>query len=231
MNVGLQQCAKSIPESPNGDSSGGLFVSTSLATWTTANPDQFARDFQIDDAVYRRLDPEYYAWLRSRMHMARLAAAAGRLPQESFDQLRRRFNAVHDWGVGHFGESVLAEAFHHLRACDYQPPMTEPETPTRRSGTRGAERDRPPVQAIALVDTISGPAVALGWKRERLYSTGTLFSQDRGLVSFLKPDDRIGVVTLQSIELIGPPPQEVRQRFYNPNVAQPWIHRTSSGAE
>ena len=62
-----EQCAKSSAHAPDGDSPSCLFVSTSLATWTTANPEQFARDFQINDTVYRRLDPEYYAWLRSRM--------------------------------------------------------------------------------------------------------------------------------------------------------------------
>jgi hypothetical protein len=34
--------------------------------------------------------------------------------------------------------------------------------------------------------------------------------------------DRICEVTRQSTEVIGPPPLEVRSRFYNPNVEQPW---------
>jgi hypothetical protein len=58
-----------------------------------------------------------------------------------------------------------------------------------------------------------------------------LFSPDRGLVSFLKPGDRIGEVTLQSIEIVGPPPTGVRQRFYNPDVDQPWIRRVARSAE
>ena len=77
--VSTEQCAKSAEDAPSGDSPGCLFVSTSLATWTTANPEQFARDFQINDTVYRRLDPEYYAWLRSRMAVAKKAATAGHL--------------------------------------------------------------------------------------------------------------------------------------------------------
>ena len=82
-----------------------------------------------------------------------------------------------------------------------------------------------------MVDAICERALALGWKRERLYGTGRgrLFSQDRGLVSFLRPGDRIGEVSLQAIEIIGPPPTEVRQRFYNPDVDQPWIRRTRPG--
>ena len=57
-----------------------LFVSSSLAIWATNQPKGFARDFQINDTVYRRLDPEYYAWLRSRMVVAKKAATAGHLP-------------------------------------------------------------------------------------------------------------------------------------------------------
>lgn len=50
-----------------GDSrSVAMYVSTSLEQWITNEPAVFARDVQIDDTAYRRLDPEYYAWLRSK---------------------------------------------------------------------------------------------------------------------------------------------------------------------
>ena len=103
-----EQCAKPAEDSPFGESPGCLFVSTSLATWTTTNPEQFARDFQINDTVYRRLDPDYYAWLRSRMAVAKKAATAGHLSPDAFEDLRVRFNAVHEWAVKHFGEALLA---------------------------------------------------------------------------------------------------------------------------
>jgi hypothetical protein len=84
-------------------------------------------------------------------------------------------------------------------------------------------------EAIGLVDAIWDCALALGWKRERLYATGGngIFDPNRGLVCFLKPGDRIGEVTAQSIEIIHPLPSEVRHRFYNPDVDQPWIRRVS----
>ena len=122
-----EQCAKSAEDAPSGDSPGCLFVSTSLATWTTANPEQFARDFQINDTVYRRLDPDYYAWLRSRMVVAKKAATAGHLPPAAFEELRVRFNAVHDWAVEHFGEDELLAAVRTFRAGDYKPPVAEDE--------------------------------------------------------------------------------------------------------
>jgi hypothetical protein len=212
---------------------GHLFVSTALDRWFTQQPAAFARDVQIDDIAFRRLDPEYYAWLRSRMQMARCAAVAGRLPRESFDELRGRFNAVHEWAIEHFRESALTEAVRALNARDYQPPTAEQEPPIRAKDTTGVGRHGVSAESTALVDAISERAVALGWKPERLYGTGNgrMFSPDRGLVSFLKPGDRIGEVTLHSIEIIGPPPAAVRQRFYNPDVDQPWIRRVVPAAE
>ena len=207
-----------------------LFVSTALGSWTSDQPHVFARDVQINDTAFRRLDPEYYAWLRSRMNLARSAHQAGQIGGEAYDELRSKFNGLHAWALAHFGERVLADAVRILDARDYQPPVAEPDTPPRGQVKRNADADGS-VESIAMVDVICERALALGWKRERLYGTGhgRLFSQDRGLVSFLKPGDRIGEVTLQSIEIIGPPPTEVRQRFYNPDVDQPWIRRTRPG--
>src|ERR1019366_2443391 len=120
-----KQCAKSSSHAPDGDSPSCLFVSTSLATWTTANSEQFARDFQINDTVYRRLDPDYYAWLRSRMALAKQAATAGHLDTSAFEDLRLRFNAVHAWAVEHFSEAQLLAAARTFRSCDYKPPLPE----------------------------------------------------------------------------------------------------------
>ena len=221
-----EQCAKPAEDAPSGDSPGCLFVSTSLATWTTANPEQFARDFQINDTVYRRLDPEYYAWLRSRMVVAKKAATAGHLSADAFEALRARFNAVHERAVERFGEAPLLTAVRTFRSGDYDPPVAEDEgrhVPV--PGPRKTAADDISPEAMALIDLISERALSLGWKRQRLYAAGRsrVLDPERGLVCFLKDGDRIGEVTRQSIELVGPPPIEVRQRFYNPDVEQPWI--------
>jgi hypothetical protein len=52
------------------------------------------------------------------------------------------------------------------------------------------------------------------------------FGGGYGLVCYIEPGWRIGRVTRQAIELIGPPPAEPRMRFYNPDVEQPWVRRT-----
>lgn len=202
-----------------------LFVSTSLQSWIASEPHAFARDVQINDTAYRRLDPEYYAWLRSRMNLARSAHSAGKLDGKSYQDLRSKFNRVHEWAMAQLGERALTGAVRDLDARDYRPPIPEPDSPLGQA--RRPVSDGAIVTAMAIVDAIADKALSLGWKRERLYGTGNgrLFSQDRGLVCFLKPGDRIGEVTLQSLEIIGPPPTEVHQRFYNPDVDQPWIRR------
>jgi hypothetical protein len=45
----LEQCTETVPSAPVANTPNCLFVSTSLATWATADSEQFARDFQIDD--------------------------------------------------------------------------------------------------------------------------------------------------------------------------------------
>jgi len=78
-----------------------------------------------------------------------------------------------------------------------------------------------------LVDDIRDEALALGWTSERLYFSDGYerrpFAARYGLVCYVHTKDPIGEVTRQSIELIGPPPLEVRSRFYDPDVEQPWI--------
>ena len=226
--VSAERCVQAAGK-PDGQPPSILFVSSALLTWSTETPERFARDFQINDTVYRRLDPEYYAWLRSRMVIAKRTAAAGQIDAGVFEELRVRFNAVHDWTIGHFGEERLLDAIRTLNA-DYGPPVPEEDRP-RTSGpqARKSGSDHVSAEAVALVDAIAEKALAAGWRRERLYDPGKgLFDPRRGLVCYLKAGDRIGEVTAQSIEIIHPLPSEVRHRFYNPDVEQPWVKKVGA---
>jgi hypothetical protein len=209
---------------------GHLFVSTALDTWVTEHPAAFARDVQIDDIAYRRLDPEYYVWLRSRMMLAKTAASAGQIGVDAFDELRHRFNAIHLWAVEHFGEQTLIAAVRGVSHGEYHPPTPEPEQ-QRAIVPECSDRNTVLVspESAALVDAIRDRALALGWTHESLYQTrGSMrfpLGSDYGLICYLKPGDRIGDVTTHSIEVILP--DNVCQRFYNPNVDQPWIRRVA----
>jgi hypothetical protein len=208
----------------SGTPSAAMYVSTSLEQWITNEPTRFARDVQIDDTAYRRLDPEYYAWLRSKMTIAKSAVAAGKLSASQFDDLRARFNAMQDWATVTFGESRLLEAIRKLDARTYAPPIAEPWTEHRPwPGESPSGRDQGPFtqpvsdHAIRCVNAIRDRALELGWTHEALYQArGRLrfpFGNDYGLVCFLGPEDRVGAVTTGDIEIIGPPPLEQRHRF------------------
>ena len=173
MNAGLQeQCADSTPAAPDGNSSRHRFVSSTLSTWTTAKSEWFARDVQIDDTVYRRLDPEYYAWLRSRMVLAKKAATAGHLDVAAFEDLRIRFNAVHEWAVQHLGEERLLTAVGTLRAGDYKPPMAEDESRHVALPRASKSADHISPEAIAMVDAISERASAWVGRAAQLAAAG-----------------------------------------------------------
>ena len=224
MNTVLrEQCAETVPSAPVAGTPNCLFVSTSLTTWKTASPKQFARDFQINDTVYRRLDPEYYAWLRSRMVVGRKATTAGHLSPDAFETLRVRFNAVHEWAVERFGAPYLLDAIRTLDARGYAPPVSETDAPPRAP----QRVESPSQEALALVDEIRDRAIELGWTERSLY--GAPISpcgsrrRDRGLAGYLKPDDQIGEVSRESIEIILS--SGIRQRLYNPDVEQPWVRR------
>ena len=220
-----EQCATSASAAP-----GSLFVATSLYVWFTGEPDRFARDFQINDTVYRRLDSEYYAWLRSRMALAKQAATAGHLDTSAFEDLRLRFNAVHAWAVEHFSEAQLLAAAQTFRSCDYKPPLPEEFAKTKPvepvPARTNPESERLP-RARGLVDEIRNQALALGWTMASLYFSEGYergpFAARYGLVCYIGQQDRVGEVTRQSIEIIGPPPVDARNRFYNPDVEQPWV--------
>ena len=201
-----------------------LFVSTSLSQWFTVKPERFHRDVQVNDVAYRRLDPEYYAWLRSRMNLARLAALAGQLDQDEFDALRDRFNRIHEWAMAQLGEAALEAAVRGLDSRDYLPPAIEPWD--RHVASPAAGQSGSQAEAVAMVDAIRETAITLGWKQERLYTAGRPLSPLCGLAAYLNPGDRLGEVTREAIEIILP--SGVRQHLYNPDVEQPWVKRIKS---
>jgi hypothetical protein len=73
-----------------------LFVSTDLETagfeWAVTS----TSDVEYNGKIYRRLDPEYFAWLRSRMFAAQSAFKAGKLPETTWESLKSRFNPLQE---------------------------------------------------------------------------------------------------------------------------------------
>ena len=231
-----------------------LYAATNLDSWETDRPRHFARDVGIDGVCYRRLDPEYYAWLRHKMAMAKKAMESGRLDPAAFDGLRTRFNDIHAWAVARFGEDDLLAAVRSLDPKTSPPPtlgMVQQDHPSSVSLSRPVPNpSTPPVErylypkdgewrftekvppsAVDKVDAIRDQALSLDWSEARLYQNRGRFrfpcGEDFGLVCFVDANERIGQVTRQYIEIIGPPPRENRLRFHNPDVDQPWLKRTN----
>ena len=229
-----------------------LYAATNLDSWETDKTRYFARDVGIDGVCYRRLDPEYYAWLRHKMALAKKALETARLDPASFDGLRTRFNAIHARAVERFGENELLAAVRSLDPKTYPPPAIAKDhqvsnsfpSPAACPSAPAVERylcpkdgewrftENVPPSAVDKVKGIRDQAISLGWSEARLYQNRGRFrfpcGEDYGLVCFVDDNERIGEVTRQYIEIIGPPPRENRLRFHNPDVDQPWLKRTDS---
>jgi hypothetical protein len=221
-----------------------LYVATNLDTWEAKPPVARDQDEMCESCGFRRLDPQYYAWLRSRMALAQKLHGLGQLPAPQFEALRTRFNAVHAWAIDRFGEAALLAAVRSLDAARYAPPSVRDEPTEAAPVTRApdhvwpADGDWPlawpvPAEAVAMVDAIRDQASALGWPEAALYQNrGRLrfpVGEYYGLVCFLDPGDRINAVTRESIEIIRTTGS--RQHFYNREIDQPWRRQVRSCAE
>jgi len=229
-----------------------IYVSTSLDTWAPSQPDLLARDVVLDGICFRRLDPKYYAWLRHKYYLAEKALDTGKITYEGFGKLLTRFNDIHILAVDRFGRETLQAAMDSLDCRAYAPPgasvfhpapaKPEPTGPAQSvpvpspaepylypaNGSWNFTQKIDP-SAIEKVDAIREQALSLGWKEARLYQNRGRFpfpfGDDYGLACFINEGMRIGEVTAQYIEIIGPPPRESRQRFSNPDVEQPWMKK------
>jgi len=243
-----------------------LYVATTLDFWVAKDGHHYAPDVGIYGVAYRRLDPEYFAWLKTRVDIANRAAKAGQIGEGQLADLTAKFGAIETWAIEQFGEEALHAANQPANTKRYVPPSMDalerllspgtndpfaapprvaaqerpcgtPAEPPEYQGhvypTEGTWRALRPVgeEAIAKVDAIRDQAISLGWSPAQLYQNrGNLTfpcGQDYGLVCHLGSGERLGEITRPSIEIVGPPPRETITRFYNWEVEQPWMKRTS----
>ena len=215
-----------------------VFVATDLEIKELAWVRTKETDFERDGKVFRRLSPEYFAWLRSRMVTAQAAHKAGKLPEAAWNTLRQRFNALQELAIREFGKESLQDVLQSFSPKNYRPPALRPEPQKKPVEVprkvwiypqHAAGRHRQPVtsQAVAKVDTIREEAMAKGWSEARLYQNQGRFrfpcGEDYGLVCFVDGDQEIGEVTERSIEIVHGRPSTLR--FYNPDVPQPWMKK------
>ncbi|MHB9129756.1 MAG: hypothetical protein ACYDBB_01530 [Armatimonadota bacterium] len=103
-----------------------LWYATDLSRWEDATV-QIAcdQDLVLQGKAYRRLTPEYYAWLRSRMTHAQEKHRRGLLPATVYNQLRARFNVMHDDAIQLYGEATLLSVLESLDLQGYEPPSAQ----------------------------------------------------------------------------------------------------------
>ena len=209
-----------------------LFVATDLEFRKFDQVEAKDRDIEYDGKVFRRLDPEYFAWLRSRMVAARNTHQAGKLPDRTWNLLRERFNRVQELAIQEFGDKTLQKAVRSLNPKTYEAPAKHQKKDWIYPAEEAWKCKQPVTSRdVAKVDAIRDEAEAKGWQEARLYQNQGRFrfpcGQDYGLVCFVDGDQEIGAVTERFIEIIhGAGTQRPSTlRFYNPDVPQPWLKK------
>lgn len=215
-----------------------LYVATDLSV-IAPEPPPTAADVTIAGRIYRRLDPLYYAWLRSRVTRARQDRDAGKLAPPAYDALHRQFMGLHEAAMRLLGEPALRQGCAAFDPRAYRPPGWKPKPralPQRqppalpaylypRDGEWKFHQAVTPA-AIAKVDTIRDIALCLDWTRQHLYQNrgrfGFPLGHDWGLVCFVDDESRLGRVTGTHIEIIhGQRNGEHTLRFMNPDKFPP----------
>lgn len=102
------------------------WYATDLSRWEDSTAQiSTEEDLLLEGKAYRRLTPEYYAWLRSRMQHAQHKHQQGLLPATVYDKLRERFNLMQDEAITHYGEASLLEKLETLDIQRYTPPSAQ----------------------------------------------------------------------------------------------------------
>lgn len=103
-----------------------LFVAPNLESWEDDTAGQGPSDISSPKLwgglCFRRLDPDYYAWLLKKMKMAETAFRAGRLRRPAYNKLQARFIRVQAWAIERFGRKALDTAYEALDVRRYRAP-------------------------------------------------------------------------------------------------------------
>jgi len=192
---------------------------------------------------YKRLTPEYWAWFYRKYCLMEKALVAEKVSEATFAVILDRISALYNRAVAMFGKEALDRACNTTNVTGQGEPTRNEngnESAPRRSCVPSlvAERNARPIRkragnanaptrnpAAEKVDAVCDRATALGWTRDQLYRTDGIAYRDWGLVRFLDPDDEIGEITLQHIEIKNSKTGKSLY-FYNHRVDQPWMRKS-----
>lgn len=115
--------AKPSSENP-GSESPTLYVSTNLQYRFLSDTKNLARDLMLNDVVYRRLDLQFYCWLRYKMSRLAQAYQRGELPEDRYISVLTPFMVVKAQALADYGDSEIQKAWKALlpKIDRYRPP-------------------------------------------------------------------------------------------------------------
>jgi len=232
--------SKTVIYMPPEPSHSAVFVSTGLDIREIQAASYRTQDIEIEGALFRRLTPEYFAWLHSRMVTVQAAHKAGKLLGEGWNTLRQRFNALQELAIREFGKESLLEVLRSFSPKSYSPPVLRPIPKRQSSDIPGKDWMYPgdstlkftyPVTAHALsrIDAIRDEAIVKKWSEARLYQNQGRYQfpygGDYGVVCYVNGDYEIGEITERFIEIVhGTNSCHTKSlKYYNPGVSQPWM--------
>lgn len=217
------------------------FVSTSMTVVTKDVQHIDSELIYIGDTAHYRLTPLFWAYLRHAFNNATLACESGKLDGSTYSELLSRISNIYNAALAQYGEADLKDAEraytpakwkrHCERLAQGTMPVNDEFDTDTLSAPTGAYRYPAdgtgayhPVSktALALVDAIRDKAIAAGWTLPQLYRNVGIANRDWGLVCYIGPDDRIGEIARQSIEIVHPRASHTLH-FYNHEVEQPWL--------
>lgn len=214
------------------------FISTSMCVAHKGTQHIDSELIYIGDIIHYRLTPLFWAYLRHAFDNATRACEAGKLDGATYSELLERISRIYNMALAQFGEDTVKDAERTFtpakwkRHCEClaqgaKPIENEFDTDTSTGSYRypadGTGAYHPVSKtALAIVDALRDKAIAHGWTMNQLYRNVGIANRDWGLVCYIGPDDRIGEITRQSIEITHPRASHALH-FYNHAVEQPWL--------
>ncbi len=173
-----------------------LFVATNLDSFE-ADDVRYGYELMVD-VCYRQLDPPYYAWLRDKMTQVKKSHDAGRMKTSLFQELRARFNAIHDWAIKHLGEEELLRAVSTLKLDTYTPPSEQTYNHYRSYLSFGSASS-PEAKKLWLRLCTQGYAIL----RTSIFDDVVVIARDENVLMPAKWSDKVTFTLYEVKELIG----------------------------
>ena len=188
-----------------------VWVATDLSTLCPARPDTCPEDIIEDGGkAFRRLSPDHFVWLKARF--AGFKRATNNRLDDATREVHAGFASLRGLAENLYQPAVIADARKRLtltklpspnQALGLKPQYARFTFPVESIFTRSVRVTR---YALAQVDAIRDAAIAAGWTEAELYQTRGRFAfpygNDYGVICFVRPEQRLGRVTAQAIEII-----------------------------